>query len=79
VDLKEQAQRLKERLEEHEQTIEDRKTKRVNQSFKERLLIGMTAISFVCTIGFVIVGSLTGKAFAYGNGPTFFAAGAVVV
>jgi len=71
LDLRERAQALSMRVAEHEQTLRERETKLANQSLKERLLIAMTAVSFVCAVGFVIAGFITGQVFAYGSGGAF--------
>lgn len=67
LDLREKVEVLKMRAAEHEQTLRERETKLANQSLKERLLIAMTAVSFVCAVGFVIAGFITGKVFTYGS------------
>jgi hypothetical protein len=65
------AQALKIRFEEHEQTIKEREIRLANQSLKERLLIAMTGISFICLVICFVIASLTGQVIAYGGGIVF--------
>lgn len=64
-------QALKIRSEEHDQTIKEREIRLANQSLKERLLIAMTAISFICLVICFVIASLTGQVIAYGGGIVF--------
>jgi len=71
VNLEDQALALKIRFEEHEQTIKERQIRLANQSLKERLLMAMTGISFLCLVICFVIASLTGQVIAYGGGVVF--------
>lgn len=69
--LKDQVARRRRKDRAHAQRIKERETKLGNDSLREKLLIGMTAVSFICTIGFVVASFFADKAFAYGSGGAF--------
>ena len=69
--LKDQAARRRRKDRAHAQRMKERETKLDNDSLREKLIIAMTAASFICTIGFVVASFFTGQAFAYGSGGAF--------
>ncbi|HYG97352.1 MAG TPA: hypothetical protein VD741_09635 [Solirubrobacterales bacterium] len=64
-------QELRERRIRLELERRERETKLVNGSLRERLLMGMTVICFLCTIGLLIVGSQTGQPYVLGSSGAF--------
>jgi hypothetical protein len=68
------AQELEMRREEHEQTLAERRVRSANQSLRERLVLGMTAISFGCLVASLLFVFLSGPQVVSGSSALFFGA-----
>lgn len=68
------AQELEMGREEHEQTLAERRVRSANQSLRERLVLGMTAISFGCLIASLLFVFLAGPQVVSGSSALFFGA-----
>jgi hypothetical protein len=59
------AQELKERDAELEESHKERETKRKGQRNRDGLIVGITAVSFLCTVTFSVIAALTDASVAY--------------
>jgi hypothetical protein len=49
----------------------EREARLVNGSWRERILLGMTLICFLCALGLMATGMQTGEPYAFGGSGTF--------